>query len=58
MSPKIGRPKSDNPKNVRIEIRLTEKDAEKLKQCAEELNTNRTDIICKGIDLVYSTIKK
>lgn len=57
MSPK-GRPPVDNPKNIRLEIRLTKDEAELLKYCADELNVNRTDVINKGIKLVESEIKK
>lgn len=31
MSPRTGRPKIDNPKNVRFEIRLTQDESERLK---------------------------
>lgn len=57
MSPK-GRPPVDNPKNIRLEIRLTKDEAELLKYCANELNVNRTDVINKGVKLVEAEIKK
>lgn len=56
MSPKTGRPKSDNPKNIRLEIRLTQKQSEMLAKCADELNLTRTAIIVKGIEKVYQEI--
>lgn len=49
MSPRTGRPKSDNPKNVRLELRLTQNEARLLQECADRLNTSRTDIINQGI---------
>ncbi len=58
MSPRTGRPKSDNPKNVRLEIRLTQHDAERLQKCADALNITRTDVILKGIDLVEAELNK
>ena len=53
-----GRPKIENPKNIRLEIRLTEKQNKTLNECAEKLNVNRTDVIIKGIELVKEEIKK
>lgn len=58
MSPKTGRPKSDNPKNVRLEIRLTQQDADRLQKCSDVLNITRTDVILKGIDLVEAELNK
>lgn len=55
MSP---RPKSDNAKNLRFEIRMTEETAEKLEYCAEKLGTSKTDVIQRGIDLVKSELDK
>lgn len=56
MSPKTGRPKSDNPKNIRLEIRLTQEQSEILARCAAELNLTRTAVIVKGIEKVYQEI--
>ena len=58
MSPRTGRPKSENPKNIRLEIRLTNEQANKLQYCANILKTTRTSVILKGIDLVKSDIEK
>ena len=58
MSPRTGRPKSDNPKNVRLEIRLTQQDADRLQKCSDVLNITRTDVILKGIDLVEAELNK
>lgn len=55
MSP---RKKSDNSKNLRFEIRLNQETADKLNECAKILNTTKTDVIHKGIDLVESEIQK
>ena len=56
MSPRTGRPKSDNPKNVRLEISLTEMKAKKLANCADKLGITRTAVILKGIDKIYQEI--
>lgn len=51
MSPRTGRP-TNNPKNVRLEIRLTEDEADLLEECAEQLQTTKTNVINQGIRLV------
>ena len=58
MSPRTGRPKSNNPKNIRLEIRLDKELSETLERCAEELSTTKTDVIKQGILLVDASIKK
>lgn len=57
MSPS-GRPKSDNPKSERLEIRLTQKEAQDLKYCADALGLTRTEVINKGVQLVKAEIGK
>ncbi len=58
MSPSKGRPPIDNPKNVRLEIRLTAKQAELLAECAEKLHVTRTDVINKGVEMVKAELDK
>ena len=57
MSP-AGRPKASNPKNVRLEIRLTQKENELLEKCAKELNATKTEVINQGIGLVKKELEK
>lgn len=52
MCPKTGRPKSDNPKNIRLEIRLDKETNDMLERCSERLKLTKTDVIKKGIALV------
>lgn len=52
MSPRTGRP-TDNPKKVRLEIRLTEEQSEMLTECANSLNLTKTDVIVKGIEAIH-----
>ena len=47
---KMGRPKSDNPKEYRISVRFTEDEHEKLKKCAAENNLTITQTIRKGVN--------
>ncbi len=53
-----GRPKIENPKNVRLEIRLTKQESELLEKCAEKMKTTKTEIINKGIRLVDEELNK
>lgn len=58
MSPRTGRPPiNDEKKSVRIEIRITEKKAEQLKECAMRLGVSRAEVIERGIDLVDAETK-
>ena len=57
MSP-AGRPKSENPKNVRLEIRLTKQQADDLEYCAEKLGTNRTEVINIGVQKIKNELDK
>lgn len=49
---------TDNPKNVRLEIRLTQAENNTLTECAKQLNTTKTDVINKGIQLVKKELAK
>ncbi|MBY0119954.1 ribbon-helix-helix protein, CopG family [Paenibacillus sp. FSL L8-0435] len=55
---KMGRPKSDKPKSRTIEIRVDEEIMNKLDISAEKLNTNRSDIVRKGIEKIYGELQK
>lgn len=57
MSP-AGRPKIKNPKNVRLEIRLTRQENQILEECAERMNATKTEVINKGIKLVKNGLDK
>ena len=56
--PRTGRPKSDNPKNINLNIRLTKNDAERLQKYADTLQTSRTDVILHGLNLVEVELSK
>lgn len=57
MSP-AGRPKTQNPKNIRLEIRLTENENKLLEECAEQLGVTKTEVINRGINLVKEELDK
>ena len=56
MSPK-GRPTQDK-RDRRFEIRLSERTYKTLEDCAEKLNMTKAEVIHKGIELVEKEIKK
>ena len=56
LSPRTGRPKSNNPKNVRLELRLTKEEANLIQECADRLNTSRTDVINRGVKKIKSEL--
>lgn len=54
---KMGRPVFGQPKSNRIFIRVDNKTIEKLDECAYTLHTNRSEVVRKGIDRVYDSLK-
>ena len=54
MSPRTGRPKADNPKDIRYSIRLDVETETKLKAYCEKNNITRVEAIRKGIHLLLS----
>lgn len=52
MSPRTGRP-TDNPKTNRMEIRMSMLDSIKLEYCCNTLDLTKTEVVKKGIDIVY-----
>lgn len=57
MSPKTGRPKSDNPKCIDIKVRIDNEMNKKLIEYALKHNVSRTEVIRKGIELVLDSDK-
>lgn len=58
MSPRTGRPPSKNPKNIKMNIRISEQTAKDLQECAEILDIAQVNVIEKGIQLVKDEINK
>lgn len=52
MSPRTGRPKADNTRNKKLNIRLRQDELELIQECANKLNKTRTDTIMEGIRLL------
>lgn len=51
---KTGRPKSDNPKNNLIGLKLTEEEAAKLRDYASKHDMTITQVLQRGINLQYA----
>nr|DAG39619.1 MAG TPA: Alginate and motility regulator [Bacteriophage sp.] len=54
MSPRTGRPPKENPKDIRIQIRLDTECLRKLDECVKRDSSTRSEVIREGIDLMYS----
>lgn len=48
---KIGRPKSNNPRNIRLEITLNKSEDEKLKKMSEIIKSSKTSTLVRGLEL-------
>lgn len=58
MNPRTGRPLKENPKDTRIQIRFDKETLRKLDECAKNNETTRSDIVRRGIELVYAETQK
>jgi len=54
MGKTLGRPKSDNPKNKQLKIKMTEQDFNNLEELAKKKSMTKTDIVMRGIERVKS----
>lgn len=58
MSPRTGRPKSDNPKSEEIKIRATVEDKNILKECCKTLQKTQYEVVMQGIRDIYAKLKE
>lgn len=58
MSPQMGRPKSKNPKSTQLAVRLDDVTLDKLDEVAKLNSETRVQTIRRGIEKLYSEIKK
>lgn len=58
MSPKTGRPPTDDPKHNRVETKMTDSELEKLDYCCRISGKTRSEVIREGIDTVYRKLNK
>ena len=57
MSPRTGRPKAENPKNVRYSIRFDNETEQKLKEYCEKYGITKGEAIRRGVHLLLSEEK-
>ena len=57
MSPRTGRPKADNPKNISIKIRFDEEMNNTLNAYCAKHNVSRTEAIRQGLKMLLSKEK-
>lgn len=55
---KMGRPPSDNPKDKTLRIRVDDATLKKLDDCSQKLETSKSDVVRKGIELVHDSLDK
>ena len=55
---KMGHPSSGNPKSETLRIRVDFDTIKKLNECSLALDTNRSEVVRKGIDKMYDDLKK
>ena len=58
MVAKVGRPASDNPKNIMFRVRMDKTDLQMLDECCKELNLSRSEVVRKLIVEQYTKIKE
>lgn len=56
MSKKMGRPLSDNPRNHKLFIRLTDEENADLEKCCEISNKSRAEIARDGLKIAINKI--
>lgn len=58
MSPRTGRPKTDNPKGTQLAVRLDAETLQKLDENAAYYKESRVESLRRGIEEVNRNIKK
>lgn len=58
MSPRTGRPKSENPKDIQLKIRADKQTIEDLEYCCQKTSLTKSDVIRLGIQKVKEEVDK
>lgn len=58
MSPRTGRPKAEKPKTIEVKARIDEETNKRLVDYCKKNDTNKTEVVRKGIDLVLGETEK
>ncbi len=58
MSPRTGRPKSDNSKDTMLRVRIDEETVNKLNFTSKELGITKSEVVRNGIENEYQKVLK
>ncbi|HCE14167.1 MAG TPA: CopG family transcriptional regulator [Clostridiales bacterium] len=58
MSPQVGRPKAENPKDKELRVRIDKETEQTLKELAQHYNVSVSVVVRMGIERLYTEIKK
>ncbi len=58
MSPRTGRPKAEKPKTLEVKARIDEEMNKRLVDYCKRNNTNKTEVVRKGIEMVLGEKKE
>lgn len=53
MSPRTGRPRLENVREFKVEIRMNHEEMKKLDDCCAKTKMSRSELIRAGIDRIY-----
>lgn len=56
MSPRTGRPRSENPKNIQVKFLADKETVADIEYCCEKLEMNKSDVIRLGIQKVKEEV--
>lgn len=57
MTAKMGRPLSDNPKNVNVACRLSKDEIIIMEECCKKLEMDKSSVLRYGLYLTYEKMK-
>lgn len=55
---KMGRPPVENPLSEKLQLRVDKATMQALDECAEMLDTTRSEVVRKGVHLLLEELKK
>lgn len=58
MSPRTGRPPSDDPRSTTVETRMSKKELEKLEYCSKVMGKSKSEVIREGVELIFASLCK
>lgn len=58
MSPKVGRPKSDNKKDIMFRVRIDDETMQKMETVSKEQGITKSEVVRNGIESEYRKIMR